>query len=232
MYSNKASCEEAQGRTCYQTCEKTFERVGETVCLEKTWLVMGASLAMGCSDDRGGVYCRPYGVYVPSYRKKIKGHLSVPELTEKIERDPRNAELYYKRALGYSTRGQPILSIKDFSKAIELNPTFLLAYYFRANRYFKQGYYEKAINDYSKLIELNPSDDEWHKTKSFPYKKRGHIYIYSLKNNMKGCADLMKACSLGDCSEHEGAKEYCRDTIYAFDKDVRSVNILKAGRKE
>ena len=64
---------------------------------------------------------------------QIEDHFnSINELSEKIDKNPVNAELYYASGLDYMLVQDFSSSIENFTKAIELDPNFLLAYFDRA----------------------------------------------------------------------------------------------------
>jgi tetratricopeptide (TPR) repeat protein len=61
-----------------------------------------------------------------------------------------------------------------------------------------------AINEFNNAIKLNPNYAE-------AYDNRGFTYFVKLGNKVKGCADLKKACELGECRNYNLAKQkgYC-----------------------
>ena len=76
--------------------------------------------------------------------------------TERAPLPQETAEVYFKRAVDNSQKGEYKKAIPDYNKAIEINPDFVVAYLNRGVTYRKMGEYEKAISDYTKAIELNP----------------------------------------------------------------------------
>jgi tetratricopeptide (TPR) repeat protein len=79
----------------------------------------------------------------------------IPDLTKAIELNPRDARLYYDRAIFYGYLGKHRKAISDYTKLIELNPKDDLAYKTRGIAYAEKGQYDKAIFDYDKAIEIN-----------------------------------------------------------------------------
>ncbi|MCP4259950.1 MAG: tetratricopeptide repeat protein [Planctomycetes bacterium] len=57
---------------------------------------------------------------------------------------------------------------------------------------------------FNKTIELNPKD-------ATAYNNRGFVYLLKLGNKVKGCADLKKACEIGNCRNYNLARQkgYC-----------------------
>lgn len=92
---------------------------------------------------------------------------AVSDLTKAIELNPRDARLYYERAIFYGYIGQARKAISDYTKLIELNPKDDLAYNSRGIAFAENGQYDKAIFDYDKAIEINPGCAEAYNGKSW-----------------------------------------------------------------
>jgi len=77
---------------------------------------------------------------------------SINDYSGKIERDPRNADLYFGRGIDYMLVQDFSEAIDNFNQAINLNPTYTLAYFNRAVVRYKQLEYIQS------LISTNPSE--------------------------------------------------------------------------
>ena len=118
-------------------------------------------------------------------------------LNKAVEVDPGYAVAYYNRGLTYCHLKQYSKAIEDYDKAIELYPNYVFAYSMRGWTYSRLKQYSRAIKDYDNAIDLNPSY-------AVAYYNRGLAYISWGRIN-QGCADLKKACNLGDCKGLEWA---------------------------
>ena len=115
-----------------------------------------------------------------------------------IELVPNHIGAYHIRGSLYDYLKQYARAIQDYDKAIELNSGDATIYFRRGRAYAKLKQYDRAIQDYDKAIELNPGY-------TAAYRIRGATYISTLKRNIQGCADMKKACELGDCLGWETA---------------------------
>ncbi|MBC8427250.1 MAG: tetratricopeptide repeat protein [Deltaproteobacteria bacterium] len=123
---------------------------------------------------------------------KLNQHISaIQDYDKSIELNPSNADVYNNRGNEYNDLNQPIRAIQDLDKAIELDPGNESAYNNRGYAYAKLNQYIRAIQDYDKVIELNPGSAK-------AYNSRGIVHI-NFRRIYQGCADLKKACNLGEC---------------------------------
>ena len=89
---------------------------------------------------------------------------SIYDLTKAIERNPNDADAYYRRGKAYYEADLKIRAIADFTMAIQLKPDFGDAYLERARAYTfmsyssEKGRYDLAIADCAKAIELDPNN--------------------------------------------------------------------------
>jgi hypothetical protein len=115
-----------------------------------------------------------------------------------------NWAFYNNRGIAYSAVGNYSQAIDDCSRAIEIEPDYTAAYYNRGNAYKGLGNYRQAIEDYGRAIEINPGFAYAYNNKAFVYLKQG--------DNISGCRDAQKACSMGVCKALEWAKGegWCR----------------------
>ncbi|MBX9671040.1 MAG: tetratricopeptide repeat protein [Candidatus Obscuribacterales bacterium] len=76
--------------------------------------------------------------------------------TKKIEKDPKDARLYYFRANSYAVRKEFRMAVQDCDTAIRLDPKLAVAYYFRADYSRMLGNYERAIGDFTEALAKIP----------------------------------------------------------------------------
>lgn len=81
-------------------------------------------------------------------RLRIKG------CSDLIERNPKHAVAYHKRAEAHSAAGDLDRAIADYSKAIEIKPDTATAFDGRARAYAAKGDYVKAVPDATRAREL------------------------------------------------------------------------------
>lgn len=73
--------------------------------------------------------------------------------------EPRNATVYYNRALVYQRSGRSVAEVvQDLNKAIELYPYYILAYNQLANLERAGGNFEKAVEIRQKALDITPDD--------------------------------------------------------------------------
>ena len=146
-------------------------------------------------------------------RKKIK------EITDKIAKDEKNAELYYDRGELYSYVYEYKKAYDDFTKAIELNPNKAIYYVGRATVY-KEKEKKKAEEDIAKSLEL-PYDLE-------TYKKLGEYYEY--KSEYESAIEIYKKALLMKLSDKEKMNLYKKlEDVYYSNSD--NVELLELAEK-
>jgi len=96
----------------------------------------------------------------------------IQKLTEEIELDPNNADLYGKRGYEYSVLGQHEEAIENFNKSLELDLDYVWGYIHRIWSYTQLGRYDKAIEDYEKAFEFI----EFRPNLAWSYRYRGVEY--------------------------------------------------------
>jgi tetratricopeptide (TPR) repeat protein len=81
---------------------------------------------------------------------------AVKNFTESIEIDPRNANVYFNRAMVYGKKNEFSLAVADFEKVLELNIQDKAALYYLALSYLANGDAESAINKLNTLLDIDP----------------------------------------------------------------------------
>ncbi|MBC6497914.1 MAG: tetratricopeptide repeat protein [Alphaproteobacteria bacterium GM7ARS4] len=89
-----------------------------------------------------------------------------------IERDPENAEAYYKRAMFWKGRGRWARAINDFNAALERRSDWADAYYHRSVARMESGYQEEGRADRQKAYDLGYKGKGKKKNKKARNKKR------------------------------------------------------------
>lgn len=86
-----------------------------------------------------------------------------------ISIDPKNDELYIRRAITQKDHGSPKKSFADYNTAIKLGSENPFAYSGRAEAFAHQGKNKEAIIDFTKAIELNPSSPRVYFNRAITY---------------------------------------------------------------
>lgn len=81
---------------------------------------------------------------IPLSSEQVDRHFeTIDALSQKIQNDEQNADLYFFRAMEFSLVQDFNSSIEDLNKALTLRSDFVIAYFCRANIRFKQIEYQK-----------------------------------------------------------------------------------------
>lgn len=94
-------------------------------------------------------------------RPQIDRWRDIFRYTYAIQLAPKNASLYYDRAIFYEQVQQVIQSLQDYNTAIRLSRDTELLYRCHINRghvYLIQGEIDSAINDFLSALEYHPDD--------------------------------------------------------------------------
>jgi len=91
----------------------------------------------------------------------IKGHFeNINKVSVKIGEEVKNADLYFLRAMEFSTILDFNSAIDDLNKVISLNPNFMMAYFCRANLRYKLQEISKTKGNDSKSVLQKPLSAE------------------------------------------------------------------------
>lgn len=82
--------------------------------------------------------------------------MAATELSNAIQDDPNNAELYYLRGISNARLNSPEVALRDFDKALELDSEYAEAYYERGLIHLSMENYGLAGKDFEKAIHLKP----------------------------------------------------------------------------
>jgi len=103
---------------------------------------------------------------IPLSSDQVDRHFeTIDALSQKIQNDERNADLYFFRAMEFSLVQDFNSSLEDLNKALSLRSDFVLAYFCRANIRFKQVEYQKNTLTET-LPKINSGKNEKIKTLS------------------------------------------------------------------
>ena len=105
-----------------------------------------------------------------------------------IDRDPDDAQIYYKRGLAKFKIDQYEEAISDFDMAIDKNPDYAQVYYNRGVMKRRLERYEEAISDFDMAIDKNPDYSE-------AYDQRG-VSNYFLEEYEEAITDFNVAIRL------------------------------------
>jgi tetratricopeptide (TPR) repeat protein len=121
--------------------------------------------------------------------KKGDFKAAIEQLTQVVQKNPKNAEAYYNLGLAHNYLESYDQGIVNLSKAIELKPYMAEAYGERAIAYMGGSHnYQKALEDFSSGIKIKPEVPEF-------YTGRGKLYM-SLNDGEHALADFNKAIEL------------------------------------
>jgi tetratricopeptide (TPR) repeat protein len=145
--------------------------------------------------------------YGRGYAYENKGHYeqAIADYTLALEINPSLVDAYNSRGLSYIHAGQLDEAIADCTRALELNPSHAEAYGNRAYAHEDKGQYDQALADYTRALEIDPSN-------ATAYNNRGLLYLTILRQIKNACADLKRACELGQCDSYKlaGQNGICR----------------------
>ena len=94
-------------------------------------------------------------------------------LGEAIRRDPRDCQLYLRRARLFLAQGDLGAALEDSGKAIDAAPGNPQGYKLRAVIHMMQGRVPQAVADLSQALELDPRDTETLKARGAAYRRLG-----------------------------------------------------------
>lgn len=97
----------------------------------------------------------------------------------------------YNKGVIYFRLGQYQKAIMNFHEAIRVKPDYAEAYYNLGIIYHTLGQYEIALKNFNEAIRIMPNH-------AGAYNNRAFIYL-TMKNNISGCSNALKACQLGNC---------------------------------
>jgi tetratricopeptide (TPR) repeat protein len=83
---------------------------------------------------------------------------AITNYSQALQINPKNAQIYFKRAELHHHLGNFRDAINDYSQAIYINPKDAYSYNNRGIIYEKFGYIDYAINDYEKALKINPKE--------------------------------------------------------------------------
>ena len=92
-------------------------------------------------------------------------------LNQAIDKNPKDANLYFGRGRLQSTMDHPDLAIKDFDRALSLT-NFARIYHERGVAQFKLGRFNQAIADFDRMLKMLPEQEP-------EYWQRGIAYYYA-----------------------------------------------------
>src|SRR5580704_6612158 len=121
------------------------------------------------------------------FNRKDYDH-AIPDYSEAIQLDPKNARAFNSRGNSYLAKHDPDRAIADFSEAINLDPKFVAPRYNRGLAYRGKKDYERAIAEYDEAIKL---DGKY----LLAYKERGSAW-YERKDYDRAIADYNEAITL------------------------------------
>ena len=73
---------------------------------------------------------------------------------------PKNAQIYYYRALVYNAMDRNAASIIDLQKAIDIDPSYYMAYYQLGKTYEKIGDERSALVAWERFLSIEPDEKE------------------------------------------------------------------------
>lgn len=108
--------------------------------------------------------------------KKFQRQKTDASLSAAIKKNPKNAKLYYKRAINRQYMNKFQDALRDYSIVIKLDPkSYPKAYWRRGLCLYKLGQYQLAIKDYSRCLAVSPKYDKVYFHRARAYGKIGMI---------------------------------------------------------
>ena len=83
---------------------------------------------------------------------------AITNYSQALQINPKNAQIYFKRAEIHHHLGNFQNAINDYTQTIYINPKDAYSYNNRGIIYEKFGYIDYAINDYEKALKINPKE--------------------------------------------------------------------------
>ncbi len=125
----------------------------------------------------------------------VKRDRVIRDLDRQIDRNPRDADAYYKRGQQWAMRRQYALASDDFGEAIRLNPKDAESF---NNRCFTRaviGELEAALDDCNEAIRLRPDYTDAFDSRGFTYLKLGRYRraIADFSRALKANPDMASA---------------------------------------
>jgi tetratricopeptide (TPR) repeat protein len=122
-------------------------------CLQKYhWLIIGlvaGIIWVGCGQNN-------------EQKKSIEDvetkHGLIKKLSKKIDNQPRNAELYYRRGKALQAVRKTDLALKDLKKAVQLDSTNTKYLKKQGALLVEMEQFKQALDTYHKVIELDPEN--------------------------------------------------------------------------
>ena len=96
-----------------------------------------------------------YWLPLPEDYQKI-----VENLSQLIQQESQNADLYYRRGFAYLKSRDTQVAIRDFNTVIQFQPEDADAYYGRGYSYYRLKNLKQAVLDLNKAIQINPKNPD------------------------------------------------------------------------
>ncbi len=122
-----------------------------------------------------------------------------------IDKDPKDVDSYYSRAIIKNELYTWKSALKDYNKAIEIAPKFAAALINRGSIKDENGDFEGAIADYNSALSINNLDIEQKRNALF---NRGNTK-FNLRNNKEACEDWNLALQAGAEYAQERIDMHC-----------------------
>lgn len=100
-------------------------------------------------------------------KKKVKGKKEeikelIKRYDEALERDEKDASMWYAKGVTQALLDKHSDAIKSFDKAIEIDPNYKVVWRAKAEALVKLNHHSEALLCYDRALELNPDDkDAW-----------------------------------------------------------------------
>lgn len=118
---------------------------------------------------------------------------AVADVNRALDLNPHNADAYRFRGGLYLEKNELDHAIADLDQAIALNPRNAGAYIYRGMSYIKRNDPDRAITAFNQALTLDPRNAE-------AYSGRGAAYYMKTGQLVDACADIQRACELGNCN--------------------------------
>ncbi|GBC63228.1 hypothetical protein DENIS_4222 [Desulfonema ishimotonii] len=157
----------------------------------------------------------------------------IEETTAALEKNPRDAEAYFRRGVAFSDNDDTDEALSDFNSALKAEPGFAEAWYYRGVVRSCMGEWEQAEADYRKSEELSPGmarahyhrERIWFPESRFNYHQTPYDRILKIDPGRARECYLLGVRSFEN-KQYRPALRYFREAVEKNTLDAEACNFL------